>query len=221
MSSPSVRQLTDRSRLNGGGARKYTVAMRTVALTFDDGPDPDWTLRILRALARAGARATFFVMASRVVRHPYALAAIRIEGHDVELHCGEHVRHTEAGREAIDTDTRAALEVLAEHDVRPRRWRTPWGVRAPWTAEVAAAHGLELVGWTADTHDWRGDPAEAMLAAVAADLEPGGVVLMHDGLGPGARRDRCAETVRLIPRLVAHLRERGLEPGLLEAPCTP
>ena len=193
MSSPSVRQLTDRSRLNGGGARKYTVAMRTVALTFDDGPDPDWTLRILRALARAGARATFFVMASRVVRHPYALAAIRIEGHDVELHCGEHVRHTEAGREAIDTDTRAALEVLAEHDVRPRRWRTPWGVRAPWTAEVAAAHGLE----------------------------PGGVVLMHDGLGPGARRDRCAETVRLIPRLVAHLRERGLEPGLLEAPCTP
>ena len=56
MSSPSVRQLTDRSRLNGGGARKYTVAMRTVALTFDDGPDPDWTLRIL-ARSRAPARA--------------------------------------------------------------------------------------------------------------------------------------------------------------------
>jgi peptidoglycan-N-acetylglucosamine deacetylase len=207
--------------LSDRGARKYTVAMRTVALTFDDGPDPEWTPRILRALARAGVRATFFVMASRVVRHPDALAAIRLEGHDVELHCAAHVRHTEAEREAVEADTRAALAVLAEHDVRPRRWRTPWGVRAPWTADIAAAHGLELVGWTADTHDWRGDGADAMLAAVAPGLEPGGVVLMHDGLGPGARRDGCAETVRLVPRLVAHLRERGLEPGLLEAACTP
>ena len=57
--------------------------------------------------------------------------------------------------------------------------------RPPWTAEIAAAHDLELCGWDVDTHDWRGDGAEAMLAAVGPELHAGAVVLLHDGLGPG------------------------------------
>ena len=76
----------------------------------------------------------FFVIAPRAAAHPQLVAAIRAAGHAVELHCYEHVRHTEVDRAAIEDDTRRALATLAALGVRPRRWRTPWGAHAPWTA---------------------------------------------------------------------------------------
>ena len=174
----------------------------SVELTFDDGPDPVWTPAVLAALSGSSLRATFFVIASRVSAHPQVVAAIRAGGHDIQLHCHEHVRHTEVDRATIEDDTQRALTTLADLGVHPRRWRTPWGDRAPWTEEIAAAHDLELCGWDVDTHDWRGDAAEAMLAAVGPTLHEGPVVLLHDGLGPGARRQGCEETVRFT-RLIA------------------
>src|SRR6185436_14672470 len=86
-----------------------------------------------------------------------------------------------------------------------------WGVTAEWTERVAAARRLELVQWTTDTHDWRGDSAAEMLRAIGDDVVDGAVVLAHDALGPGATRSGCAETVALIEPLVALARERGLE----------
>lgn len=175
----------------------------SVELTFDDGPDPVWTPAVLAALSGSSLRATFFVIASRAAEHPQVVAAIRSGGHAIELHCHEHVRHTEVDREAIESDTRRALTTLAEFGITPRRWRPPWGDQAPWTEEIAAAHDLELCGWDVDTHDWRGDAAEAMLAAVGPELRAGAVVLLHDGLGPGARRQGCEETVRFTRMMAA------------------
>jgi len=172
-------------------------------LTFDDGPDPVWTPAILAALSGGSLRATFFVIAPRAAAHPQVVAAIRAAGHAVELHCDEHVRHTEADRVAIEADTRRAIARLARLGIRPRRWRTPWGVQAPWTEEIAAEHELELYGWDVDSHDWRGDGAEQMLAAVGPELHAGAVVLLHDGLGPGARRRGCEETVRFTRMIAA------------------
>ncbi len=118
------------------------------------------------------------------------------------MHCDAHVRHTELSPEQGRDDTRRGLDRLGAVGVRPARWRTPWGVRAPCTEGVAREHGLELCGWDVDTHDWRGDSAEAMLAVTGPRLRDDAVVLLHDGLGPGARRADCAETLRLV-RLVA------------------
>ncbi len=170
-------------------------------LTFDDGPDPVWTPRILDALRAARMRATFFVIAPRAQANPGLVRRARAEGHAVELHCHEHVRHTELGEGQGRADTRRALKALAAIGVHPRRWRTPWGVHAPWTAGIAREHELELCGWDVDTHDWRGDSAEAMLAGIGPLLRDDAVVLLHDGLGPGARRDGCAETLRLVELL--------------------
>jgi peptidoglycan/xylan/chitin deacetylase (PgdA/CDA1 family) len=180
-----------------------------VALTFDDGPDPRGTPAVLEALAAAGVRATFFVLGERAEREPALLARTLAEGHVVEVHGHAHLRHTEHPREAVEADLRRALKTLG--DVRPTGWRLPWGDLAPYSRALAAEHGLTLVGWTTDTHDWRGDAAELMLDSVA--LEPGAVVLMHDGIGPGARRSDCTQTARLVGPLVGRIRERGLEPG--------
>ena len=85
----------------------------------------------------------------------------------------------------------------------------------PATERVAARHGLTLVYWTIDTHDWRGDAAAEMIARARGSLVPGAVVLMHDALGPGALRAGAQNTLDLIAPLVATARERGLTVGAL------
>ncbi len=183
--------------------------MTGVALTFDDGPDPRGTPAVLEALAAVDVRATFFVLGERAEREPELLAQVLAEGHAVELHGHRHLRHTEHPREAVEADLRRALATLAH--LRPTSWRLPWGALAPYSHALAAEYGLTLVGWTADTHDWRGDAAELMLDSLA--VEPGAIVLMHDGIGAGARRADCAQTARLVGPLVGRIRACGLEPG--------
>jgi len=188
-----------------------------VALTFDDGPDPDWTLAVLAALAAAGVTATFFVLGERVAAHPGVVRRTLAAGHAVELHGFRHLRQPELSVAEARADLDAGLAALATVGVAPGRWRLPWGQPASHSAALADAAGLALTGWTLDTHDWRGDGAAAMLAAIAPGLVDGAVVLAHDGLGPGARRTDAAETVALIGPLVAAARAAGLEPAALGA----
>ena len=155
------------------------------------------------------------MLGPRAAAHPELIARALDEGHAVGVHAYEHVRHSELDADAGAADLDRALTVLHRLDVQPRAWRTPWGVEARWTRPTAAARGLQVVGWSADTHDWRGDAADAMLAAIEPAIEDGAIVLAHDGLGPGATRDGCEETVALIAPLVALARSRGLEPEVL------
>jgi peptidoglycan/xylan/chitin deacetylase (PgdA/CDA1 family) len=188
------------------------------SLTFDDGPDPVWTAAVLDALARAGARATFFVLGQAAERYPELVRRALDEGHAVELHGHAHLRHPAHPAAEVAADLDRALEALHGLGATPRLWRVPWGDLADHTPALAEAHGLELAGWSADTHDWRGDEAAAMLADIEPQLAVGAIVLAHDGLGPGAQRTGCEETVALIGPLVAAARARGLEPGPISGP---
>ena len=82
---------------------------------------------------------------------------------------------------------------------------------APWTECVAETHGLQLIHWTVDTHDWRGDDAATMFAVTRSRLLPGAVVLAHDGIGPGARRNDARETVALVRTIANHAEQQRLE----------
>jgi peptidoglycan/xylan/chitin deacetylase (PgdA/CDA1 family) len=168
---------------------------------------------VLGELERCGARATFFVLGERVEATPGVVRAALDAGHEVQLHGYRHLRHSQLTEEEIELDTRAALDALAQVGVRPTRWRTPWGITTQGSERVALRHGLALVHWTIDTHDWRGDPALAMLARARRQLASGAVVLMHDGLGPGAMRSGCENTVELLAPLIAAAHARGLVPG--------
>ena len=87
----------------------------------------------------------------------------------------------------------------------------PGATPHPFTEWVAAERGLRLVDWNVDTHDWRGDSAEEMLAATRDGLRPGAVVLAHDGIGPGALRADCRHTIGYVAAVVDHARRRGWE----------
>lgn len=154
---------------------------------------------MLDVLAHAGARATFFPLSPRVAAYPELMERIGAEGHAVGLHGWAHLKHPESTREAVAADTERALAAFGE---APRWWRFPYGMAAEWSGALAAEHGLSVAGWTHDTHDWRGDGADAMRAAIG-DLPDGSLVLMHDALGPGVRRAGCAGTVALTERLLA------------------
>lgn len=191
-----------------------------LALTFDDGPDPVWTAAVRDALDRCGARATFFVIAESAREHRAEIVHLRRDGHDVQLHCHRHVRHSELCEQEIEQDARAALTVLAGAGEHPALWRAPWGVCTAASRRVARRLGLRLVGWDIDTHDWRGDSAQTMLAEIGSGIGRGGSVLMHDGLGPGARRSGCANTLELLPLLVGAARGAGLSVGPLGVEAT-
>ena len=185
-------------------------ASGTCCLTFDDGPDPVWTPRVLDCLEHAGARSTFFVMAGRANSHVKLIERMRGDGHEVEFHCVRHVRHTELSEARLREDTELGLGTLRALGASVHRWRPPWGVITDATRRIADEHELEVVGWSVDTEDWRGDPAPEMHARVDGDITAGSVVLLHDGVGPGARRSGCDQTVELLPRLLETLAGRGL-----------
>jgi peptidoglycan-N-acetylglucosamine deacetylase len=189
-----------------------------VALSFDDGPDARWTPVLLDRLAELKVPATFFPISSRAASQPALIARLHREGHAVGLHGAFHLDHQTTPTDLIEHDTQLALDWLGEPS--PQLWRPPWGRVTPATAVIAKRHGLRLVTWTADTEDWRASATVAsMLERVLPELRPGAVILMHDAVGPGLREDRrdsAERTVELIPLLVAAIRERELEPTLID-----
>jgi peptidoglycan-N-acetylglucosamine deacetylase len=211
----------ERRLISAAGSGVSLVPSSGFALTFDDGPDPVWTPRVLDALCRVEAHATFFAIAPLALKHPSVVSSVLEEGHAVEFHCTDHVRHTHLSRREVEADTREGLRLLRSLGVEPRFWRPPWGVLASWTEEVAEDFELGLAPWSVDTRDWRGDPAREMLRNVEPLLGPGEVVLMHDGLGPGALRTGCEETVAIVEPLVARLRLMGCQPAPLRPPDVP
>lgn len=189
--------------------------MGQLALTFDDGPDPTWTPRLLDVLADAGARATFFVIARRAAACPKIIARAQQEGHAIQLHCDQHVRHCDRTARWVARDTAGALDTLAAIGVAPTLWRTPWGVVQPWSHQIARRHGLRLTDWDVDTHDWRGDQAIAIFEATRDALRDMAVVLAHDAVGPGARRANPAQTIDYTRLVIGEAAARGLVLGAM------
>jgi peptidoglycan-N-acetylglucosamine deacetylase len=181
-----------------------------LAFTFDDGPDPEWTPRLLDLLDSVDAKATFFPIASRAAAQPELVERARGAGHTIGLHCHEHVRHSARDRAWLEADTREALGLLATLEIRPSLWRTPWGETTEFSARVASENGLRIIDWTLDTHDWRGDSAETMLDDTEAGIRAGAIVLAHDGIGPGAKRSDIAETLRYVERAAMLAKRQGL-----------
>lgn len=190
-----------RRRLRAAGERLLApllgtvVAVETreplVALTFDDGPDPEATPRLLELLARHGAHATFFALGRQLERHPHLAARIASEGHALANHTFDHPSLPRLGGRARRRDLRAAQRALGARSsglVRP-----PYGHLDPASRLDMLRLGLQPVGWSAHCEDWRAHDAEALRARLEPALRPGAIVLMHDRLhawDDPAARDR-------------------------------
>lgn len=175
-----------------------------VALTFDDGPWPTYTMQVLDILKQYDVKAVFCVVGQQVRSHPQLVREIVARGHTLCNHTMDHdTRMPERTPHEMRAQMQQTLDALAAAvPGAPVPWyRAPGGKWAPQVQETAASLGMRSLGWTVDTLDWRKPGVGKMSETVAAQLSPGGVILMHDG---GGDRSQSVEMVRtLIPELLA------------------
>ena len=182
----AVGGLLPRSRWLGSNWTRLpaaAAARREIALTIDDGPDPDVTPAVLDLLDKCGARATFFCIAERARTHAALCREIVARGHSVQNHTERHA-HTFSllGPKAMAREIAAAQETVAAITGElPRFFRAPAGLRNPFLAPVLQRHELQLVSWTRRGFDTVRRDAEAVFARLARGLGPGDILLAHDG----------------------------------------
>jgi peptidoglycan/xylan/chitin deacetylase (PgdA/CDA1 family) len=185
-----------------------------VALTFDDGPDPDATRAVLEALRAAEARAVFFLVGEQVEAHPELARQVADESHVVALHGFRHVEHDELGDEARADLERGAAAIAAATGVDPRLYRPPYGRFSAQSYAAARELGLKPVYWSAWGSDWEPIPPKRIAETAIRDLAPGAIVLLHDS-ARYATRPSAKPTAEALPAILAAMQERGLEPVTL------
>jgi peptidoglycan/xylan/chitin deacetylase (PgdA/CDA1 family) len=198
------------------GVSEHSVAEAgTVYLTFDDGPDLDWTGQVLDVLAAARARATFFVVGRAVRVVPGLLRRIAAEGHEIGNHSLSH-RHPWTLREdAAREEVRGGAAAIADTVGRSPRWfRPPHGRIRRCMVDEAERTGQRTVLWSLSAIDWGPLGTASGIAARVRAAGPGDIVLMHDG---ACRHNRPRELLQVLPRLLADFGRRGLAPAVLAA----
>lgn len=177
------------------------------ALTFDDGPHPEHTPRILDLLAQHGHKATFFVIGEHVERHSALVRRIRAEGHTLGLHSHRHHRCFNLWpRHLVLSDLQRCSAVIADAtgEPPPRLFRPPVGLKNPLVAHVVLQLDLVMVTWSARVWDTRGATSATIARRLERSVRPRAIVLMHDGHEPAHPGDRSATVTALqaaLPRL--------------------
>ncbi len=190
-----------------------------VALTFDDGPDPEVTPRVLDLLDGAGARGTFFCIGARAARHPGLIEDIARRGHRVENHTWSHPSLFAAyGPRAIADQVRRGQAILAElTGVAPGWLRAPLGMRSPLLDPVLAATGLMHASWTRRAFDTRcADPARVARRLVR-QLAGGDILLLHDGSSALSPQGRPV-VLEALPAVLDAIHANGLRAVTLPQP---
>jgi len=197
------------SPLFGRVQRRLPGGEAAVALTFDDGPNPEATPAILDALGAAGVRATFFVLGRHADRWPDLVARAAREGHVIGNHGYHHRKLVWRAPGYVRDDIvlgTAAIERAGGE--RPTLFRAPHGHRNPWVSPIARAAGQRTVGWTLGVWDTTRPGVAAIVDRVLRGVRPRSILLLHDGDGYDPTGDRM-QTARALPLVIRGLRERG------------
>ncbi len=193
-----------------------------VAITVDDGPDPDVTPQVLSQLAEHGARATFFCVGARVERYPELARQIVGRGHDIENHSQRH-RHNFSvmGPSAMSAEISQAQDSISRvTGSTPKFFRAPAGLRNPFLDPILTRLQLRLASWTRRGFDTVHANSDAVYRRLANPLQAGDILLLHDG---NAARSRGGKAVILevLPRLLAALHEKNLRCVTLRSAIPP
>jgi peptidoglycan/xylan/chitin deacetylase (PgdA/CDA1 family) len=196
--------------LAGGGRPGH------VALTFDDGPDPDSTPQFLRVLADHGVRATFFLLGAMLDRDPELGRQIVAAGHEIGVHGWHHSCLLWRTPAAVQGDLSRAQDLIrTATGVTPRWYRPPYGVLTTGGLRAARRLGLTPVLWTSWGRDWEAGATPASVRrTVVRRMSSGGTVLLHDSdcmSAPGSWR----RTIAALPAVLETAHSRGLTVGPL------
>lgn len=217
----TVAGLLPRSTLLGPNLTRLpavAAARREIALTFDDGPDPDITPRVLDLLDDAGVRASFFCIGWRARANPTLCREIVARGHRVENHGDSHSWAFSAfGPGRMKADIAAAQVTLSDITGHaPRFFRPTAGLRNPFLDPVLATLDLKLATWTRRGYDTREGRSDVVLGRLTHNLAGGDILLLHDGHAARTPDDQPV-IFAVLPNLLRALAERKLRPVTLAA----
>ncbi|MEU2715404.1 polysaccharide deacetylase family protein [Streptomyces sp. NPDC007205] len=177
---------------------------RHMMLTFDDGPNPDYTPHILDTLAKYDVRAMFFVCGECVVQYKELVARMAEEGHVVGNHTWTHPLLTTLRRKEIRSEMERTSDIIEDtYGERPQWFRAPYGAWNRAAFQLGAEMGMEPMAWTVDTTDWETPGTDVIIDRVENGAAPGVVVLSHDAGG-----DR-SQTVHAIREWLPYLLDSG------------
>lgn len=183
---------------------------RDIALTFDDGPDPVYTPKLLDLLKRYGAKGTFFVVGENAERYPEIIARIHEEGHIIGIHNYVHHSNWLMRPRTVKRQIHRTSDVIKKiTGIRPLYYRPPWGIVNVF--DYANLGYLQIVLWTSMFEDWRKKIGpEKLYRRMRRKLKPGQVFLLHDcGSTLGADRDAPAHTIEALERILNDGRDLG------------
>lgn len=172
--------------------------IKYVALTFDDGPSPRCTPKLLDGLKERGVHATFFVVGCQVVKDPDIVIRMAAEGHQVGNHSYDHGELDKLSPAEAAEDMAKNEELLRELLGEGEYWlRPPYGLLSK---EEAALLEIPVIGWSVDTEDWRSKDAEKILDVLYRQVSDGDIILLHD---------RYLNSVEAALRAIDHLQQQG------------
>lgn len=184
----------------------YAETGKVVALSFDDGPTPQWTPQVLAILADKQVHAMFCVVGYAIRWAPQLPQLELAQGHTICNHTADHVEHLDTKPHAdIVGEIGRGTNMLAADlgGTRPLFYRPPGGSLSPEVIDVAHGHGERVITWSIDPDDFKRPPAPVLLQRIMERVQPGSIILLHDGGG-----DR-SQTVALLPALIDALRAQG------------
>lgn len=194
----------------GDAVSRAEPGPRLIALTFDDGPYPPTTRKVLEALAKAEQRATFFVVARKAQKYPELVKEMVEAGHEIALHGFQHDRlFAWRTPSHVQMDLRRSRDALTPLLAKPPRWfRPPMGMVSPRTAAGARKAGVELAAWSVRAFDGTaGATPERVTERITAGLKDGAIVLLHDA---AEHDDFEPAGVAALPGILDAMAARGL-----------
>ncbi|CAI6087511.1 polysaccharide deacetylase family protein [Cohnella sp. JJ-181] len=200
MSQPDARSRASSSMISIHG-----TSAKAIAITFDDGPNPEFTPQMLNIFSEEGGRATFYMTGDQIERYPDTARLVHAAGHEIGNHSYSHPHLTELEEEAIRAELVRTSDIIRETvGVLPATFRPPYLATDAQVERIAHDLGLAVIGGVnGAARDWDMPGAKHILEASLAVTEPGSILVFHDGHG-----DR-SQTVEAVRELVRALKKEG------------
>lgn len=193
---------SDQEALTQNLIKENTRVNKKIALTFDDGPNREYTPGILRTLEKYGVKATFFVVGWRVYQFRDLMLTMSQNGHEIGNHSYDHPYLSRLGEEEIKEQlqmTNSAVLKLTGKEVK--FCRPPYGSWNDSVSKIARELGLKLTFWTLNPEDWRSPGTDVIIKRILDQAKDGSIVLLHDKL----------QTQQMLPELIESLIDRNFE----------
>ena len=179
---------------------------KRIALSFDDGPHPSFTPKILNLLQKYGIKATFFMIGCNVENYPAVAKRVASEGHEIGNHTYSHPHMRQLSLSSLLEEVRKTEDILQKNGIKkPRLFRPPEGFRSEEQVQALEKEGYQTIIWSLDTRDWEGKAASDIISVVLHGVRGGDVLLFHD------YTSRSNTTITALEQLIPRLLKDGYE----------